>query len=203
MTAMIDDVLAFWFEPVPTNEAEVQERRKLWFLGSPEIDRTIRERFGTLVEQAHAGDLDPWSATDRGALALVILIDQFSRNVHRGTARAFAADARALGVARELVDTGRFARFSLPEKLFVWAPFLHAEDLDAQRRGVKLAVAAALTAAAPWKDMMALSVDVARKHLDVVARFGRFPHRNAILARESTPDEAEYLEFLKLTKSWL
>jgi uncharacterized protein (DUF924 family) len=200
---MIDDVLAFWFEPVPTNDAEVQERRKLWFLGGAGVDRTIRERFGPLVEQAHAGDLDPWRATDRGALALVILIDQFSRNVYRGTARAFAADARALGVARELVDTGRFDRLSLPEKLFVWAPFLHAEDLDAQRTGVRLAVAAALGAEAPWKGLVALSVDMARKHLDVVARFGRFPHRNAILGRESTPDEAAYLEFLKLTGSWL
>lgn len=199
----IDDVWQYWLEPKPRTPEEAQAWGKKWFGGGAEQDREIRERFGALVEQARAGQLDNWTATTRGRLALIILIDQFSRNIYRGQPEAFSKDSVALELARQGFESGAFAELDPVESLFAYLPFTHAEDLDCQRRAVAYAVESALKAPAELRGMMQGGVDFARKHIDVIARFGRFPHRNVALGRTSTPEEQTYLEYLKSFGQWL
>ncbi len=179
------DVLTFWF-----GTADAVDPR--WFNGGDAFDREIAERFGATIDAALAGDLDDWAATSDGALALVVVLDQFTRNVHRGTPRAFAGDARALAVARRLLAEGGDAALSPLRRWFVLMPLEHAEDLALQDECVRR-FEALLAEAGPHRDAIASALDYARRHRDVVARFGRFPHRNDILGRPSTPDEVEFL----------
>lgn len=199
----IGSVLSYWLEPLPANEAEVEDRKTFWFQGSPDINRAIRDRFGVLVDQARSGDLEAWAESPRGTLALIILIDQFSRNLYRGTPAAFSCDPLALGLARRGYESGRFREFGTIEHLFAAMPFRHAEDIETQKRAVALAVSDALRAESHYKSLCVYSVDWARKHLDVIVRFGRFPHRNVALGRPSTPQELEYLAYLKAAGQWL
>jgi len=203
MSDGIDAVISYWLRPEPTTPEQARQRMKLWFGGGAEIDLEIRERFTTLVERARAGELDAWTETPRGTLALIILLDQFTRNVYRGSPEAFTCDAKALALSRDGHAQGRFAGFSTFDHMFATMPLRHAEDIESQKLGVVLAVRDTLAAAEPVRDFMIRSVDSARQHLDVIARFGRFPHRNAVLGRDSTPEEAEYLEYLKLAGQWL
>jgi uncharacterized protein (DUF924 family) len=196
-------VLSFWFEPKPTTEEETRTKMRLWFMGGDAVDREIQEKFGTLVEQARSGELDAWAQTPRGALALIILIDQFSRNLYRGRAEAFSADGKALALARAGFDSGSFDTLDVIEQLFAALPFTHHEDLESQKRAVALAQRVALRAEPIYKGFLANGIDISRKHLDVIARFGRFPHRNAALGRQSTPEEQEYLEYLEFAGQWL
>lgn len=203
----IDAILAFWLEPKPITPAENEAAWDKWFFkSSPELDRTITERFGLLLERARRRELDDWRASPHGTLALILLIDQFSRNVYRGRGEAFAADALGLELARDGYASGRFDGFDLVEHLFAAMPFRHAEDVAAQRMAVDLAQQLAMLAAKTQPAVLksyADGVDWARKHYDVIARFGRFPHRNATLGRESTPEEVEYLAYLKAVGQWL
>lgn len=179
------DVLSFWFgEP---GSAEYLRARDLWFTRSDATDRLIAERFGPVVDRALAGEHDDWAATPRGALALVVLLDQFTRNVFRGTPRAFAGDARALAIATRLVDTSRDMTLAPVERWFVYMPLEHSERLLDQYESVRLFERLAA-------DGLDAPLDWARRHFEVVRRFGRFPHRNAILGRESTPEEIEFLK---------
>jgi uncharacterized protein (DUF924 family) len=134
---------------------------------------------------------------------LIVLLDQFSRNLFRGSKDAFLHDETALELARTGFDGGLFAGFDALDRLFCYLPFSHAEDLDMQRRAVRLAVAAFMDAPPAWRKPLAGGVDFARKHLDVIARFGRFPHRNETLGRVSTDEEKEYLAYLKEAGQWL
>jgi uncharacterized protein (DUF924 family) len=178
------DVLRFWFgEP---GSADPLQPRDLWFTKSDATDRLIAERFGPIIERALAGEHDDWATTPRGALALIVVLDQFTRNVFRGTPRAFAGDARALALATRLVDTSRDVALAPVERWFVYMPFEHSERLLDQFESVRLFERLAA-------DGLEAPLDWARRHYDVVRRFGRFPHRNAILGRESTPEEVEYL----------
>ncbi len=146
----------------------------------------MRERFGAAVEAALEDRLGAeWRAAP---LALLLLLDQFTRNLFRGTARAFAGDARALSIARALVATGADRRFDTIERGFVYLPFEHAEDLAAQDESVRL-----FTALAAEDARQADALDYAHRHREVILRFGRFPHRNAALGRASSADEAAYL----------
>jgi uncharacterized protein (DUF924 family) len=203
----VDQILQFWLEPKPTTLAENAAAWQKWFFSSsPELDREITERFGRLLARAKRRELDGWKATPRGRLALIILIDQFSRNVHRGRAEAFAADPLCLELAREGYASGAFDGFDLVEHLFAAMPFRHAEDLAAQRTAVDLAQRHAVMAAEKEPALLSAyvdNVDWARRHYDVVARFGRFPHRNATLGREPTPEESAYLAYLKAVGKWL
>jgi uncharacterized protein (DUF924 family) len=200
----IEHILSFWMEPRPETAEQLSARWKYWFWsGGEDVDRDIRERFGALVERARRGELDDWTVTANGTLALIILIDQFSRNIYRGTPEAFSADDRALRIAMDGYATGRFAGFDVNENMFASMPFRHAENLEAQQRCVAIAVQDATRGKPEWKGMLVDNVDWARKHLDVVARFGRFPHRNAAIGRPSTPEEIEYLAYLKHAGQWL
>jgi uncharacterized protein (DUF924 family) len=196
-------VLAFWLEPKPKNEAECAAKGQLWFAGGPEIDREIRDRFQALTEAARRGELDDWLAAPRSALALVIVLDQFSRNLYRGSPESFSADGKALAIAEQLTTPAAIVAFDAIERWFLALPFCHAEDLAAQKRSVALVQQATVSAKPEWRQMLTEAVDYHRKHLDVVARFGRFPHRNAVLGRTSTPEEVDYLAYLKAVGQWL
>ena len=180
------EVLDFWF--APPGSPERGRARKAWFEKSEEFDAQIRARFAATWERALRGELDSWQATPLAGLALCVMLDQFPRNMFRGTPRAFASDARALVLARHLVEQG-FDRLLLPaERVFVYLPFEHAEDLAAQRRSLALFEIHRNEAPAAQNHSFAL------RHYEIIARFGRFPHRNAILGRESTPEEIEFLK---------
>ncbi|CAG9245174.1 DUF924 family protein [Paraburkholderia unamae] len=180
------DVLDFWFG-APDSE-EFGRERKMWFRKRAAFDAQLRERFGALLEAAAAGELDAWRATPEGALALVIVLDQFSRNCHRGTPHAFATDEQALAVAREMVASGADLRLpTLQHRSFAYLPFEHAESAEAQRESLRLFGELAKEPEGQGY------YDYALRHAKVIERFGRFPHRNAQLARASTDDEAAFL----------
>ncbi|HWB77215.1 MAG TPA: DUF924 family protein [Nannocystaceae bacterium] len=180
-----DELLDYWFGP--KGGPEWGKLRKLWFGGGPAVDEECRTRFGDLHVQADAGDLEGWRDTPEDCLALVILLDQFSRNLHRGTWKAFASDAKALALARHAIEKGWDQQFEPVQRWFLYLPFEHAEDLRAQHRALEL------FSALPDDDNRKIAVDYAQKHLDVIAKFGRFPHRNEMLGRPSTPEETKYL----------
>jgi len=175
------EVLEFWFGA--PNSRERGRPRKSWFQKSEAFDAEIRRRFLATWERAARGELVPWQATPLASLALVVTLDQFPRNMFRGTARAFSSDFRALAAARETIARGFDRLLSPVERPFVYLPFVHAEDLAAQRRSLAL-----------FDELDPEDMRNAKRHYDIIARFGRFPHRNAILGRESTAEETEFLK---------
>jgi uncharacterized protein (DUF924 family) len=195
MIKTAEDVLLFWFGPVGRDGRVAPEVVASWFTADESFDEQIRDHFDDTLEQAARGELDGWKATPRGRLALVILFDQFSRNMYRGTPRAFAYDAQALALATEGIAAGADAELRPIERVFMYLPFEHAEDLAAQDRAVALceALQATVPSGDPDAKLFAGYLDYARRHRDVIAKYGRFPHRNAILGRASTPDEQTYL----------
>lgn len=180
--ASVSDVLRFWFGEPP------HAAREAWFRKDPAFDAAIRERFGATVSAALAGAFSDWSHSPRGALARVILLDQFTRNIFRDTPRAFEGDPLALAIASAVVDAGDDRVLDRYERQFLYLPFEHSESAAAQDRSLELFAALARDTGddslLPW----------ARRHAEIVRRFGRFPHRNAILGRASTPEEAAFLE---------
>jgi uncharacterized protein (DUF924 family) len=189
-----EEILAFWFgaefDPAAPPAAD---RQRLWFGKDDATDRLIRERFGVDVERAGAGGLDGWAAEPRGRLALIILLDQFTRNIYRASPRAFASDHKALALSQEGMMHGHDRALAPLQRVFFYLPMEHAEDLAVQERCV--AAFEALLGEAPSGAEKAFEgfLDYARRHRDIIARFGRFPHRNAILGRGSTPEEQEFL----------
>jgi len=169
------EIVKFWFEDC---------EEKQWFEKDEAFDALIRERFGSVYEQAMAGTHDHWEDEPESCIALVVLLDQFPRNMFRGSARMYEADAKVLAVAKRAVDTGLHLKMDQAQRRFLYLPFEHSEDLDDQNTCMEL--------------MAALdderSLEYARKHLVIIERFGRFPHRNDILGRPSTPEETEFLK---------
>ena len=155
-----------------------------WFAKDAVFDGALAVRFGEALAQARAGTFDHWGETPEGALGLVILLDQVSRNIHRGSPLAFAADAKALALARAWIGRGYHQKLVAPRAKWLLMPLEHAEDLDAQQRCVALFRSMGLSEMAHW----------AQIHLDIIARFGRFPHRNRDLVRENTDTEEAYLK---------
>ena len=180
------DILAFWFG-LP-GEPEYGQPRSAWFRKDAGFDDEIRGRFLPAVDAALAGELTAWADDRQGLLALLILLDQFPRNLFRGEAKAFAGDPQARRLAETTLANGWDKDLSAVEKLFVYLPFEHSESLADQERSV--ALFSALAAGHPGCDGF---LDYAWRHHEVIARFGRFPHRNAALGRPSTPEEASYL----------
>lgn len=182
------EVLDFWF--LPHDEKANGKERQEWFRKDEHFDEKVRERFGPVIAQAIAGGLRDWDAEGpKGTLARIIVLDQLTRNAWRGTPDAFAGDALALAAARGLVETGGDHRLSPAQRWFAYMPFEHAEEARAQEQSVEL-----FTALAREHAGFEGALDYAHRHRGVIARFGRFPHRNAILGRASTPDELEYLQ---------
>ena len=178
------EIIDFWFGA--PGSAERGQEREFWFTKSQATDELIRVRFGADVEAALRGERDAWAQTTDGACALILLLDQFTRNIFRDTPRAFAGDARALDLARRLVAAGADRGLAPLQRSFVYLPFEHAESIETQRESLRLFGDLAA-------DGYADGLVWARKHYDVIARFGRFPHRNRILGRASTAEELEYL----------
>ena len=180
------EVLDFWFG-APGADG-YGEFREAWFRKDEAFDRTIAERFGALIEAGLHGELSDWATSAHGALAQIVVLDQFPRNVFRGSARAFAGDAQALAVARHLVEAGQDRELLPVQRGFVYLPYEHAEDLATQNEAVAL-----YTKLAAGDRRLEGMRDYAERHRDVIRRFGRFPHRNAALGRATTPEEALYL----------
>lgn len=173
--ARIDEVLGFWFEELTPDD---------WFGGGETVDDRVRERFLGLHENLRDEIPESWRATARGMLAAVIALDQFPRNMYRGDPRAFAADPAALALATEAVERGLDQEMSIDERKFLYLPFEHSEDPAVQARSVEL------FASLDDEDTLGYAV----RHKEIIDRFGRFPHRNEVLGRESTPEEIEFLK---------
>lgn len=170
-----EDILSFWF-------GELQAVQ--WFRPDAALDASIATRFGATLAALRRQVPAAWTATARGTLAAVIVLDQFPRNIHRGTPDAFASDAAALALATGLIATGGDRALSDVERQFLYMPYQHAEDLSVQERSLELYRALG----------NANVLDFAQRHRDIIARFGRFPHRNAIVGRASTPEEVAFLQ---------
>lgn len=188
-----ETIYRFWFGEGAEeldDEAIAARQAKLWWSKNAALDAEVRKRFAPLIDAAVRGELDDWTATPRTLLALVLLTDQFPRNAYRGTPTAFAADATArrfcrIGLARQYDCVLRPV-----ERVFHYLPLEHSEAIDDQEDAVRLFEALALNAPQP---AILRNLDFALRHRDVIARFGRFPHRNAILDRDSTPEESAFL----------
>jgi uncharacterized protein (DUF924 family) len=188
------DVIDFWFGTLREDGTADPDVVARWWKKDPAFDASIRERFGEAVDAAARGDLDAWAATPEGRVALIILLDQFSRNVHRGSPRAFAGDGRALALAIGGRELGDLETLPPMHAYFLAMPFMHAEDLGAQEACVE--AMKGLAARAPndtLRKTFAGGADFAERHRVIVERFGRFPHRNAILGRPSTREEEAFL----------
>ena len=179
-------ILSFWYGPEDSPSRNTA--RDVWFRKDAAFDAEIRGRFGDATAIALAGGFGEWCATPEGALARVLLQDQFTRNIHRDTKASFAGDARALATAQDAIDRGLDRALDPYGRWFLYLPFEHAEDRDAQVRSL------ALFGALADETGLAAPLEWARKHADVIARFGRYPHRNAILGRVSTPEELVFLD---------
>ncbi|MGE0581415.1 MAG: DUF924 family protein [Steroidobacteraceae bacterium] len=194
MKAGADEILTFWFADANDGPAQAQARQAFWFRGSAEVDEAIRGRFMPTVEAALRGELEPWSDVPGAALALVLLLDQFPRNAWRGTARAFSGDALALATARAAVGAGFLERLELAQRAFMILPFEHSESLADQHESMRLFAALASAAPGRWRALFDGYLDYARQHCEIIERFGRFPHRNRVLGRETTPEERAWLD---------
>jgi uncharacterized protein (DUF924 family) len=187
-------VLDFWFSATELDAPQIDSRMERWFSVDPELDGQIRAEFGDLVEQALAGRLDHWAHTTEGRLALILLLDQFSRNIHRGTARAFAGDKRALKLCVEGSMNNDYRTLTALQRVFFFMPLQHAESAGVQEKSVRIYNALAEGVSDTLRETFLTFAQFAELHRDIVARFGRFPHRNRILGRANTPEEEAYLE---------
>jgi uncharacterized protein (DUF924 family) len=188
-----EEILDFWFDGVDRAGVPAPDCLLRWFRGGEAFDTLIREGFGGQVESALAGSLDAWAETALGRLALVLLLDQFPRNIFRGDRRAFSGDARALSLAREATVSGLDAGLRPIERYFLFLPFEHAEDSADQARAVSLYQELISKAPKGGEAHFIGAADWARRHQVVIERFGRFPSRNAALGRSSTDAEIVFL----------
>jgi uncharacterized protein (DUF924 family) len=189
-----DDILEFWFGTHAGDTATAQAQKKLWWAKDAVVDAGIRERYGALVAAAAAGAHREWAREPRGRLALILLFDQFPRNIYRDTPQAFAHDGQALRLALDGVAAGADRQLRAIERVFLYLPLEHAESTAMQEQSVELFTALAASAPEPDRPVFAGYLDYALRHRDVMRRFGRFPHRNRILRRASTPEEIEFLK---------
>jgi uncharacterized protein (DUF924 family) len=167
------EVVSFW----------LAQNDKVWFSADPAFDAEVVSRFAELVERAESGSLDHWAESPEGAVALVILLDQMTRNIYRDSPGMFAADDKALALAKRVIARGFDMDLDKDKRRWLYMPFMHSEDLEDQERGVELFAQSELASSLPF----------AEEHADIIRRFGRFPHRNAILGRHTTPEEAAFL----------
>jgi uncharacterized protein (DUF924 family) len=169
------DILDFWFDECNPEQ---------WFKKNDEFDKLLDSRFGSTVEDALSGRLDGWEETEEGCLALILVLDQFTRNIYRDTPRAFSGDKKALELSQKCCDNGHLANPDLHRREFILMPMMHSEDIAVQEASLPL-----------FKELGSVEgYEYAVKHRDVIAHFGRFPHRNVVLGRQSTNEELEFLK---------
>lgn len=191
-----EDVHRFWFGEDAGAPAVLETKAKLWFNGGKEFDRELTDKFLPLLETLSAGPLaQDWAAGGaKGRLAVILVLDQMSRNIFRGSPRAFAQDMLALHLCKEGLAKGEDAALSETERVFFYLPLEHSEAMEDQQRAVALFEALAKDARAPFADFAKMTLDYAHKHLDVIREFSRFPHRNAAVGRVNTEAEQEWLD---------
>jgi uncharacterized protein (DUF924 family) len=193
-------VREFWFGRGRMSAQRLTEQMRLWFGGADAAeererrDEEVRSRFGELFERAAQGELDSWADGPRRRLSLIILLDQFPRHLFRATARAFATDDKALGLTLSGMQSAADAALEAPERLFFYMPLQHAERLEVQEESVVACRRLLLEAPQSMRATFESTLESARQHRDIIARFGRFPHRNVALGRESTTAEQEWLK---------
>ena len=192
-------LLDFWFGPRPYSAAGLQQRMRFWFGGEEpqEIidarDRDIEQRFGPWITRALGGEFDSWADSPRRRLALILLLDQLPRNVHRGTAAAFSGDERAERLAMDGLEQAADAALDPVERIFFYMPLQHSESAPIQDVSVNAFRRLQEESPHTLRALFASTLDYAQLHRDIVQRFGRFPHRNAALGRASTPEEIDWL----------
>ncbi|GGD56106.1 DUF924 family protein [Lacimicrobium alkaliphilum] len=187
-------ILDFWFGDI-RDELAAREKQKMWYASSGQTDDVIRQQFAATLQRADKGELDHWAETARGCLALILLFDQFSRNVYRGKPEAFAFDDKALTLCYEGITCGYDKHLTLVERLFFYHPLEHAEEIQAQQQSV--AMFAQLMEAYPDDPQHQAAQNAykyALEHRDIIQQFGRFPHRNRVLNRRSSSEEQAYLQ---------
>jgi uncharacterized protein (DUF924 family) len=189
-----DIVRKYWFGSALDDAAVIAERAPLWWSKNPEVDNEIRQRFESYVIKAGSRELDHWASNPQDRLALILLTDQFPRSIYRDSRKAFAFDSQALSLSRDGIDAGFDLILRPLERVFFFLPLEHSESLEDQERSVSLFRKLADEAGPDQKPTFAEYFDFAVRHRDIINRFGRFPHRNEVLGRISTPEERSFLQ---------
>ncbi len=192
-TQTIAEIVAFWLGPSLDGPESAFARRDWWYRGGPSVDEEIGARFGALVARACVRAPMDWRATSNGALALILLLDQFTRNLYRNTPKAYAGDARAFEIVNRTIEQKLDLALHPVARIWLYHPFHHSESIEEQDRGVALMESLAATAPGEWQPYIQRSVTGWGRHRDIVARFGRFPHRNPVLGRTSSEEERQFL----------
>lgn len=186
-------MLSFWFGALDAHGRADTQHQERWWSKSADFDREVRARFESLHHAAVGGKLQSWLDAPRSRLAYIIVLDQFSRNMYRDTARMFAADAQALAATEQGVAREHDRSLALHERVMFYMPLMHSERLDDQERCIALFSALSRESSDPGRALMLSHIGFAERHRDIVRKFGRFPHRNALLGRPSTAQELEFL----------
>ena len=193
MSDLAEDILGFWFGHAASNLDVITEKSGLWWKKETELDAIILKQYGTALQRLVNGELDELRNDARNHLALVILADQFPRNMYRGTAAAFATDPLAIALTLEGIDEKKDIQLRLVERVFFYMPLIHAESIDIQDGAVSLFSQLVESAEKEEKKAFEANLDYAIRHRAIIDRFGRFPHRNTILGRQSTIEESAFL----------
>ena len=191
--ARIDDILSFWFKEQELSAPQIDRRMDTWFGEDAVFDHELEKEFGDDIERACKGELNHWGDSPRGRLALIILIDQFRRNIYRNTAKAFEMDRFALKLCVEGAMEKKDKGLSPIQKVFFYMPLQHAESAKVQAKSVELFTRLAESVSPTYQETFLTIAQFAELHKDIIDQFGRFPHRNTLLGRENTPEEDEYL----------
>lgn len=189
----ISDIVAYWLGPDLDGPEVAYARRDWWYKGPPSADTEIRSRFGDYVARACTGGLEGWRATPEGTFALILLLDQFTRNIYRNTPDAYLGDNRAFEIMREAMERGQDQDLHLVTRIWYYHPFHHAEDIVEQDRGIETLNALLAASPEPWHRYIRRSIKGWTRHRNIIARFGRFPHRNEVLGRENSDEERAFL----------
>jgi len=191
----INRVLSFWFGDLKENEAPSEAHRKMWWIKDTENDNRIKDNFGNDLRLAIDGELDDWKKSPEGSLALIILLDQFSRNIYRDTNKAFSQDEMSLQICTEGIDNGFDKELHPVKRILFNMPLMHSESMDMQEKSLECfsGLAQEFTEPESIASTVSNSYQYALRHYEIIKRFGRYPHRNEILGRESTTEEIEFL----------
>ena len=189
----IEAILGFWFKEKLLSAPQIDGRMDVWFGEDPLFDEEVARQFADDVEQASSGNLDHWAQEPRGRLALIIVLDQFRRNIYRNSPEAFDSDKAALRLCIEGAMQQKDRSLSPIERVFFYMPLQHAESAKVQKKSVEIFNKLAAAVSATYKETFETVAQFAELHADIIDQFGRFPHRNKILGRPNTPEEEEYL----------
>lgn len=193
-TKTIDEITTFWLGPALDSPQAAADRRDWWYKGGKPVDDEIRARFGPLVARACEGELSDWPETSNGAFAMILLLDQFTRNLYRGTPDAYLGDARAFEIVKQTIASKLDLALHPVARIWLYHPYHHAESVADQDKGLALLNDILESAPELWHAYIQRSIKGWTRHRNIVARFGRFPHRNRVLDRTSTPEEITFME---------